>query len=426
MPIKGWSDVTRLQRIGQIAIGKKDERGIPTPTDYFVVPDEVKKVYGEKPRELDIIIPSEDIETIFPAYLKRYGEQYGLICRGDGEYASLSLAYAKINPQEYRLKRVGDDFFDEYGEKLSKEIGRDGKEWLQIRCTYKNCPLYKAKKCKEIAVLNVILPKVSSLLGVYSIDTGSFNSYINIRNALELLRRMIGRISFVPLKLKVKMVETHPTVTIKGEEKKIKKLVPVMYIDMDMNYETLLSYLRQQKELQELSLHRYMLDGGVEIEPVNDEQKPELLYPETEEIQNEENEYENFNKQFAEFIYQEIQKDEEDIEQINKNSDTTKEKSEDTTDSKNDDNPETQRNKIKIEILSKPIASMIKAGPVAKGEALIVKGNGVINEGMRTIIYTIPKDTEQMEKLLKFTEGDELEVEVLKTNPELDKIFIRV
>ena len=53
-PIKGISEIVRLPRLGKIRLGIKEEGAdgklYPTPTDYFVCPDEVKKVFGEKPK----------------------------------------------------------------------------------------------------------------------------------------------------------------------------------------------------------------------------------------------------------------------------------------------------------------------------------------------------------------------------------------
>jgi hypothetical protein len=53
MPIKGIPEIVRLPRLGKIRLGikKKTDAGVsyPSPTDYFVCPDELKKVFGEKP-----------------------------------------------------------------------------------------------------------------------------------------------------------------------------------------------------------------------------------------------------------------------------------------------------------------------------------------------------------------------------------------
>jgi hypothetical protein len=293
MPIKGWSDAVRVPRLGQIALGYKDEKGVPYGVDYFVVPPEVQEVYGREPRELDVLIPGEDLDKVFPAWLKRYGDQFGLICRGDGETATLSAVYARKFGADYGVvarhlaAAAGGEgiggwqyVFAATGEIVPVEVGGDGAEWLRTPCGYKECPHYRAKKCTEVAMLNVLLPRVPGVLGVYQLDTGSFFSYQNVVNALEILRRMVGRISFVPLKLKVRMETHHPLVVHGGQEKRVKSQNPVLYVDMgDLTLEKVLKLAREGRLLQVAALPAA---GPLEIEPP-DEAKPELLYPPQEE-----------------------------------------------------------------------------------------------------------------------------------------------
>src|SRR5450756_867384 len=90
MPIKGISDVIRLPRLGKIRLGvKKDAEGITIlePTDHFVCPEEVKKVFGEKPRELRIMFPTNDPAQWASQYLRCYSESNRLVCRGNGKTA---------------------------------------------------------------------------------------------------------------------------------------------------------------------------------------------------------------------------------------------------------------------------------------------------------------------------------------------------
>lgn len=275
--IKGWSDVVRIPRLGTIALGEKDDRGTPRSLDYFVVPPEVQEVYGPQPRELDIILPSDDLETVFPAYLKRYGDQFGLICRGDGETATVNELYARSSGIEYGIAYQDGQFVDAAtGEVLLVERSGD-KGWVRIPCPYKSCQHYINKKCREVAVLSVLLPRVPGVLGAYSIDTGSFHSYTNIMNSLLILKQMLGRISFIPLKLKVRMQEVHPEVN----GKQIKRMVPIMYIDMgDLTLEKVLQLARERKLLAVASLPS--VTSGIELEPYNEDVKPELLYVEEE------------------------------------------------------------------------------------------------------------------------------------------------
>ena len=175
--IKGISDVRRLPRLGKIHLGikKTNSKGIeyPTAVDYFVVPDEVAKVYGEKPRELDIVLPSENPDIFFPQWYKRYSYGKGLICKGDGVTATVR---------------------DEDG------------GMTEITCNPETCPYYQKGECKPVANLLFVLPKVEGF-GVYQVDTSSVNNIININSEIALLKGILGRISNVPLKLTREVAE---------------------------------------------------------------------------------------------------------------------------------------------------------------------------------------------------------------------------
>lgn len=285
MAIIGWGEPKRIPRLGKIAIGVRDKRGIPRPVDYFVVPPEVQKVYGPKPKELDIMVPSEDLELFFPAHLKRYGGQYGLICKGNGQTATLPAEYAMKFGHEYGLIYQNGNFIQKDTGQIIN-IKKGGKEWLTIPCAYKNCKFYIQKKCAEVAILNVILPKVPGVLGVYSLDTGSYNSYANITSSLSILRGMFSRISYIPLKLKIRMEQMNPVVN----GKRIKTTVPVLYIDMgDISLMELMERAKSRQSIIAGSLPAPEVTGEeIEIEPVIDEveaeatedDEPDIFYPE--------------------------------------------------------------------------------------------------------------------------------------------------
>lgn len=283
MAIKGWSDSERIPRLGKIAMGVKDDRGIPKAVDYFVVPPEVQEVYGSQPKELDILIPNEDIDSFFPAYLKRYAGKTGLICKGDGQTATIPADYAQAFGQEYGiLFRDGKFYLKETGELLDIVKGKGDRAFISFPCTYKHCPFYKQKKCTEVAVLNIILPKVPGILGVYSLDTGSFNSYTNIRNSLKILKRMFGRISFIPLKLKIRMQQMYPVI----EGKRIKTTVPVLYIDLgDISFEQILKAAKEDQLSNPIDALPNPELLEVDSEPADEDEQPSLLYPAIEDPQ---------------------------------------------------------------------------------------------------------------------------------------------
>ena len=169
--IKGISEIRRLPRLGKIRLGEKKtaESGkeYPVETSHFVVPGEVARIYGDQPNSLDILLPVENLEVVFPQAMKLYSTR-GLICAGNRETAMF------YNPTSGNME-------------------------------VKTCPCDKAdEECKHLGSLMVILPKVC-LGGIYQIDTRSFNSIVNINSNLAndgYIKALCGRISFIPLTLK--------------------------------------------------------------------------------------------------------------------------------------------------------------------------------------------------------------------------------
>jgi len=243
MPIKGLTEQLRLPRLGKIRLGEKVEKitkqgkkiEYPRSLDYFVVPEEVKAIYGEKPRQLDVMFPTDDEEAIFPQYYKRYGSQRGLKCKGDGQEAV--------------------------------EITDDGR-MIEIECPGKDCPFFQKGECKAIGNLHVLLWKVPGL-GVYQIDTSSINSILNINNGLRMIKGMFGRIRWIPLILKVEMQEAHPVVN----GKRMATTVPVMSITANVSVERLIREVKEKQEKGELPIAPAQI-----INPQVDE-KPEELFP---------------------------------------------------------------------------------------------------------------------------------------------------
>jgi hypothetical protein len=204
MPIKGLTDQPRMPRLGKIHLGIKatNARGAeyPKKTDYFVCPELVHSVYGEQPRELDILFPYEDADVFASVFYRAYSYSRGLICKGDGELANrtvdVTIATAPTdsvedNPLPHR---------DSKPENL---------ETRQVVCAGTDCPDYQAGNCRPMMMLQFLLPNVPGL-GVWQIDTSSWNSIRNILGGIELVRAMCGRISMIPLKLQLVPLEVTP------------------------------------------------------------------------------------------------------------------------------------------------------------------------------------------------------------------------
>lgn len=232
MPIIGLSDNNgRLPRLGKIRLGEKSisertGKEYPTAVDYFVCPPEVQEVYGEKPRELDIMFPHEDRDVFFPQWYKRYGSGSGLVCKGDGQTATM--------------------------------VAADG-EMVEIECNPTECEWSAKKHCRPIGNLLFLLPRVPGL-GIYQLDTSSYNSILNVNGGIEFIRGITGgRIAMLPLKLRVIPREVAP----EGK----KKTVWVLELTND------------KVRLQDLLLAARKTPAEYLLPEFDEHEAPEDLYP---------------------------------------------------------------------------------------------------------------------------------------------------
>ncbi|MDD4858903.1 MAG: hypothetical protein PHR56_01660 [Dehalococcoidales bacterium] len=240
MPIKGVTGVIRLPRQGKIRLGikKEGDNGIyyPCPTDYFVCPEEVVKVCGEKPQELRIMFPTEDQSQWASQYLRCYSTARGLVCRGDGE-----TALARIDTRT--------------GELASAESTKT--EMKEVTCNPATCACYQQAQCRRVMNLQFLLPDCPGL-GVYQLDTSSFFSIVNVNSGLELIHGACGRLSMIPLSLKLVEQEVHP----EGKQKKVRVLS-----------------LAAPYSLVEIQRYAQIPPGQVLLLPPPDNDAPDDLFP---------------------------------------------------------------------------------------------------------------------------------------------------
>ena len=176
--INGLSDRRRLPRLGKIRGGiklksAKSGKEYPKETDYFVCPPEVRSIFGDKPKDLEIMLPINEIDAVFPQSLKWYGSSKGLKCHGD-----MKIAY-RYNDQD--------------------------RDWHEMECP---CEHLEDGSCKQSATLQFIIPKVS-VGGVYQLTTSSFNSIVDLNSGIDYVQAMLGRFALVPLTLRRVATETH-------------------------------------------------------------------------------------------------------------------------------------------------------------------------------------------------------------------------
>ena len=206
--IVGLSDRIQLPRCGKVRLGEKRvnaaKKEYPVDLSYFKFDEEmlqrypkIASVLGDRetgaiePKELHIILPLEDEETIFPQSLRFYGRSRGLRCIGDGARAERSVC---------RKCRVFDCACD------SPELEKQPQ-----KC---KCNLYDEGKCKEQASLMFVLPEIT-WEGCWQLDTGSYHNIVHINSAIAFVRGVLGRIALVPLTLRRIPVE----ITYQGKKR---------------------------------------------------------------------------------------------------------------------------------------------------------------------------------------------------------------
>jgi len=243
--IKGVTDgETRWPRIGKLRLGERDaQRGFPRALDYFRVdfPDRdlqdlFTEKYGDKPKQITVCFPEDNVESVAAQNYRCYGASSGLKCIGNGETCRRTQVDAGGN-----VRRV--------------EMQCPTPEHCEFGSTAPN-------QCKAVMNLRFILPDFPRL-AVVQIDTGSWNAIKNVNATIAMLRQLNGRISLIPLELSLQ------TEQIQAGDKKVTK--PILHLDIAMS-------LRDAAE----RLRPLLAQGrGLELPPPIDDDRPEGLYENT-------------------------------------------------------------------------------------------------------------------------------------------------
>lgn len=215
MPIKGLSEIKQIPKLGNIRLGDKQinasGKEYPVELDHFrldpltAVPEERERLVdmfdqefgsnGEKPKSIEIMFASNDVDTIFPQWYMRFGSGSGCKCRGDGEFAL--VRQVEFTKDLEVVAHIGqDDAPPELPEYFSQLWERCPGQYI-VKCAGKECPYFAKKACSVTATLRVLLPYMPGL-GEWWITTGSS---VSIRNINSMLAHL-GNFMMMPLTLK--------------------------------------------------------------------------------------------------------------------------------------------------------------------------------------------------------------------------------
>lgn len=214
MAISGITDVRRLPIVGTVRLGEKHKNAsgkeYPSKLDHFNFKDaaELMSVYGEDCREMDIIIPVEDNDVFFNQARKAY-RLSGLFCScSDMKTASRVRVGKAVEASAHH--KVG-DVLDPQGEDYLAKSGQECNvgERFMLPCPGDDCQFSKNKMCKGIGRLIFMVP-ISPKFGCYVISTTSFHTMVGLNSYIDAIRNAAGRISNIPLKLRLVPKEVAP------------------------------------------------------------------------------------------------------------------------------------------------------------------------------------------------------------------------
>lgn len=204
---KHTNQLIRPPRIGQVKVGEKTEKGLPTSTDYFVIDsdyaDKVKAVYGDKPKALRIFFPFDNIEDNLDEMYRYYGSS-GIKCKGDGK------------------------IFTKFDEKMILPT--------KCACEFAEPPEGQKQQCFPSMIMAFVIKGIG-VTGVWHFSSKSIYSRNNVRASMLMVKEVSGKLAGMPFILRVEMRKSATS----GSS----HVFPVVSVDCEMDIEKL-----AEKQLQ--------------------------------------------------------------------------------------------------------------------------------------------------------------------------------
>ncbi|NIT78773.1 MAG: hypothetical protein GWO44_18250, partial [Thermoplasmata archaeon] len=158
-------------------------------------------IYGNRPKALRVFFPHDDPAIFFPQDLKAYGRSSGLYCRGDGETAKRVRTKKETVQIEGKPKEIKVPVMA-HGRPILDEI-----PCVPDKSNPEGCPIWAAGHCRRVATLIFSLADFRPFT-YWVIQTGSWNSIVNINSGVDSIRQIMGGIAGLSLRLVLKPQKT--------------------------------------------------------------------------------------------------------------------------------------------------------------------------------------------------------------------------
>jgi len=213
MPIPGLKpqhDVRAKVRIGEKVTKQtsKGERTFPTSVDYFICDDSEFPV--GKPKELRVLLPFSFPGDNFSTGLEQWAGKM-LVCYSKGETVDgRNVAWRKKS-----MKKGGRDVnllegFDVIGREM-------GNERVGVGCAVRDCPMMLSKECRPMGRLQFWIEGIDPRLGIFQLDTKSWNSIEKIEATLATCGDPRGQVFLLRVEMQTQGSKHFPVVSLTPE-----------------------------------------------------------------------------------------------------------------------------------------------------------------------------------------------------------------
>lgn len=185
----------------------------PASTDYFICDEpDFKRVCGDRPKELTVSLPFERPEDNFSTGLEQWAGAM-LVCYTKGEDSGQghAIAYRKAT-----MKKAGRDvnLLDGFKTLTDTPMGNDRR---LVACFGRDCHMMKVKDgCKPMGRLQFFIKGIDPRLGVYQLDTKSWNTIEKIEGFLSLIGDPRGQELTLRVEMWQRGTSKFPVVTLEG------------------------------------------------------------------------------------------------------------------------------------------------------------------------------------------------------------------